>query len=187
MNSLRIDLNKNFYLTSFNKKIAKHGNYYKWSENQKVVFFNTHGQFPKSKDSIDSFFNEIDNNTILCMAIIHVVREENQIASEEVRHIGNVSLQCFDWINRSAELAIIIGEQKYLSRGLGKLACKAMVEHGFNKLNLHRIWGGCAAENIGMNRIFEKLDFKKEGEFRDAVFLNGNYQNIVQYGVLNND
>jgi len=179
MNKIKIELNKKFTLIPFNKCIAVSSdnissNYYKWCENKEVIKNNSHGLFPKNDNEMESFFNDIKHNKILCFAIIDI---------KENIHIGNVTLQRFDWVNRSAELAIIIGETSYYGEGIGTLACKAIIEHGFNNLNLHRIWSGTSSTNIGMQKIFEKLKFLKEGEFIDAMFLNGKYVNIFEYGI----
>lgn len=180
MQNIKIKINDEYELIPFNKKFINNennikSNYYSWAENEIVTKHNIHGLMPKSKKEMESFFDDIENNKILCFAII---------GKKENIHVGNISLQRFDWINRSAELAIIIGEPDYYGKGIGTAACKAIVDHGFNKLNLERCWSGTAETNIGMQKIFEKLGFKKEGEFINAMFLDGRYVNIYEYGLI---
>ncbi len=58
---------------------------------------------------------------------------------ESGQHVGNISLQRIHPVNRSAELAILIGDPACRGTGIGLEACEALVQHGFNALNLHRI------------------------------------------------
>ena len=42
------------------------------------------------------------------------------------------------FIDRTAELALIIGDQKHWGKGVGTMAASQILEHGFNKLGLRR-------------------------------------------------
>ena len=41
-----------------------------------------------------------------------------------------------------------------------------LIDHGFNKLNLHRIHCGTSSENYAMQKLALKLGMSKEGEKR---------------------
>lgn len=51
---------------------------------------------------------------------------------------------------------------------------KAILELGFDQLNLRRILAHCDAENIGSYRIMEKLNMRREGLFIEARRANKN-------------
>ena len=78
-----------------------------------------------------------------------------------------------------------MGEPDYWGKGYGYKASKKIIEHGFGKLNLHRCWTGTASTNIGMQKLAVKLGFNAEGVFEDGMFLNGSYENIFVYGMIN--
>jgi RimJ/RimL family protein N-acetyltransferase len=59
-----------------------------------------------------------------------------------------------------------------------------MIKHGFKVLNLHRIHCGTASNNQGMQKLAEKLGMQKEGIRRDALFKNGKYFDVVEYGII---
>ena len=80
------------------------------------------------------------------------------VTKEKGSHIGNISLQNIDYVDRSAELAIIIGDKRYWGKGIGLEAWKLMMNYGFLVLNLHRLYCGCANKNLGMRRIAEKAE-----------------------------
>lgn len=101
------------------------------------------------------------------------------------QHVGNVGLLNIDRLNRSAEIAILIGEKSQWGKGLGTEAFRLMMDYGFDTLNLHRLWMGTDSEHRGMMRVAEKLGFQLEGTFRDFYFKNGSYRDVVQYHVLN--
>jgi RimJ/RimL family protein N-acetyltransferase len=56
------------------------------------------------------------------------------------RHIGAAGYQSIDWRNRGAEVGLAIGEKSMWNQGLGTEVMEAMLRHGFETLNLHRIF-----------------------------------------------
>jgi RimJ/RimL family protein N-acetyltransferase len=102
-------------------------------------------------------------------------------------HIGNVALQNISLINQNAEFAIILGDRRHWGKGVGMLAGKAMLEHGFKKLNLHRIYCGTAATNAGMKKLALKLGMKEEGIRRENLFLDGEWVDAIEYGILRSE
>jgi RimJ/RimL family protein N-acetyltransferase len=166
---------------------------------QEVCKYNSHGLFPYTKEEEKAWHRKIENNEVVAWAVIGKtsINANNLKPGDELHpggfwedaryyvHIGNVSLQSINWINRSAEFAIILGEKSWWGQGVATEALQILINHGFNKLNLHRIWSGTAAENIGMLRVFKKLNMEHEGTFKDGVFLNGQYVNVLCWSILN--
>ena len=102
-------------------------------------------------------------------------------------HIGNVNLTGIQSVNRSAEFSIFIGDKAFWSAGYGASATRQMLAHGFNDLNLHRIYLTLLQENVRALRLYERMGFRDEGCQRDAVFKNGCYHNILGMGMLASD
>lgn len=160
-------------------------NYYeKWMYDPEVTKYNSHGLFPQTLKERDSFAECLDSNK---NSIHWAICEINGTLYDKNFHIGNVSLQRINLIYQSSELAIVIGEKEYWGKGIGYLACKAVLDHGFKRLNLNRIWTGTAENNIGMNKICEKLGMEIESVFKAAMFLNGKFVNINQYVIFQED
>lgn len=67
-------------------------------------------------------------------------------------------------------------------------AAKALIEFGFTKLCLHRIYARCNTENIGSWRVMEKCSMQKEACFRQVRKLrsepNGKWYDDYQYSIL---
>ena len=64
------------------------------------------------------------------------------------------------------------------------MAARAIIEHGFRKLNLHRIYCGTAGTNTAMKRLAVKLGMTQEGTRRQHVFLDGCWADVIEYGLL---
>lgn len=98
--------------------------------------------------------------------------------------IGDISFHRVDWITRSAELGIMIGEKQYWDKGYGSEAIRLMFTHGFNGLNLHRIFLGVHPDNSRAKHAYEKLGFKHDGRHRDAIYRNGRYYDLLIMSIL---
>ena len=106
------------------------------------------------------------------------------IDSHAEKHIGNIALQNINWISRNAEFAILLGDKDYWGKGYGEEAAMLIIDYGFKRLNLNRIYCGTIAGNKGMIKLAAKLKMKEEGLRREAIYKNGEYRDIYEYGVL---
>lgn len=102
-------------------------------------------------------------------------------------HIGSIGLHNLDWRNSSAELGIMIGDKNYWSKGYGRDAIRSLLRFGFGELNLHRIFLRVYDFNPRAIRCYENVGFKHEGVFREAVYINGGYQNELVMGLLRDE
>ena len=64
---------------------------------------------------------------------------------------------------------------------------RILLYHGFSKINLNRIWTGTSSNNIGMQKVCEKIGMQKEGVSRQGMYLLGNYVDVYHYGILANE
>jgi RimJ/RimL family protein N-acetyltransferase len=98
--------------------------------------------------------------------------------------VGSCSLFDFDDIARNAELGIMIGERSQWGLGLGTDAMRALLDHGFDTLNLRRIYLRVLAFNERAIRLYEKLGFEHEGRLREHVFARGQYSDTLIMGMM---
>ncbi len=152
------------------------GPYPAWLNSQEISLQNSHGVHPYSTSSARAFIQSLNGATDRIVLAI-----EDKASG---LHVGNVSLQGIHRIYRSAELAILLGDTGCHGKGIGTESCRLMVQHGFLRLNLHRIHCGTFAGNEGMIRIAAKLGMKEEGRRREAAFKNGVYVDVVEFGLL---
>lgn len=85
------------------------------------------------------------------------------------------------------------GEAWYLlrpalwSRGIITRAARALVNHGFTVLGLHRIWASCVPENPASSRVLEKLGFQREGFHRQNLHIGDSWRDSYTYALLRSD
>ena len=101
--------------------------------------------------------------------------------------IGTAKLDKIDFFRQSGEFGIMIGEQNFKRQNIGTLSMELILDYSFRVLGLHRVWGGCAVNNIGMQKLFKKFNFKEEGRQRESIYINGIHQDGVLYGLLNKE
>ena len=175
-----------FYLRPFLKSDITY-DYLAWFHDQEVTSHTSHGIFPYTKRMALEFLENARKNNDIIWAIIAKEKCDISYADYSSKHIGNIALQNFNHINRTAEFAGIIGEKEYWGKGYGTKTVRLLFEHGFNKMNLHKIWLGTVITNKGMINIAEKLGMSLEGMLRHHVFLNERYWDVHQYGILNSE
>lgn len=100
------------------------------------------------------------------------------------RLIGNSSFFSFDWVVRSAEVGIMIGEKTVWNQGYCSEVMTLLLRHGFDTLNLNRIYLRVYAENKRAIRAYEKVGFVHEGRMRQAAYKNGSYCDVLFMSVL---
>jgi UDP-4-amino-4,6-dideoxy-N-acetyl-beta-L-altrosamine N-acetyltransferase len=101
--------------------------------------------------------------------------------------IGAVYLLNIDWLNRSAEFAIWIGDKTMQGCGAGEFSTRAAVKHAFTDLNLHRLYLTVLPTNTRAIHLYEKVGFVVEGRLRAAVFKQGQFVDMVQMSLLASD
>ena len=100
------------------------------------------------------------------------------------RMVGNCSFIELDWVARSAEFGIMIGDKTVWNRGYGTETVLLLLQHGFNTLNLNRISLKVFADNERAIRAYEKAGFVQEGRMRQAVYRQGRYWDVLFMSVL---
>lgn len=100
-------------------------------------------------------------------------------------HIGNVALVNIQPVHRCAETAILIGNRDYWGKGYGAECIYLLTKHGFNYLNMNKIFAGTF--NPGFVSCVEKLGWRKEGEFRERIWSNGRYHDQTWMSILKSE
>lgn len=100
------------------------------------------------------------------------------------RHAGNISFFDLDQRSRSAEIGIFIGEKTLWDKGFGSEAMRLMIAHGFETLNLNRIFLRVFEINPRGIRCYEKAGFRHEGRMRQAYYLEGRYIDVLIMSIL---
>lgn len=100
--------------------------------------------------------------------------------------IGLIALNCGKEKFRNAEVWYKF-HPSHWNKGFATEALKAVLDFGFNQLNLHRIEAGCAVDNIGSIRTLEKAGMSREGRKRQVLPLKSGWSDNFEYAILSSD
>ena len=108
------------------------------------------------------------------------------IFDSDDRHIGNIQLSRINFQHRSCEMGIIVGRE-FCGKGYAKSACRLVIKHAFEILNLHRIYLGVVSENKDAIKLYDELGFVNEGIEKDMHLYNFKYYDVIRYRMLENE
>ena len=98
--------------------------------------------------------------------------------------VGDCSLFDIHWSIRSAEVGIFIGEKSFWNQGIGTEAILLLLRHGFETLNLNRIYLRVFETNPRAVRCYEKVGLSHEGRDRQGMYKDGKYIDVLRMSIL---
>lgn len=115
----------------------------------------------------------------LCYELAIILKSNQEI-------VGVVSFVKVNKTHRNAELGYWVGKPNW-NRGIATEAAKRILEFGFNKLGLERIFSKCFFDNLPSRRVMEKIEMEYEGKFRHEVFKENRFIDMTYYSILKED
>jgi ribosomal-protein-alanine N-acetyltransferase len=124
---------------------------------------------------IDELHAEFNNQDGISWAV--ALKEQDIV-------IGAFGLHHWDQYHRRAEAGYGLA-RAYWGQGIGFEALQAIVQFGFEHMNLHRIYAGTIADNHESVRLLERLGFQREGTQREHAWEDdGTFHDSAIYGLL---
>lgn len=106
------------------------------------------------------------------------------VEKSENKVIGEIFVDDYGTSNCWCELDWKIG-RAYWNKGYATEAAKVVIEYLFNTVGFHRIQAKCVVENIGSERVLQKLGMIREGVLREFFHgKDGCYHDVVMYSLL---
>jgi ribosomal-protein-alanine N-acetyltransferase len=135
---------------------------------------NEMGKFEKSIELVERTISAYNNGQGIGWA--GVLRGKDEI-------IGTCGFNQIDYQNLRAEIG---GELSidYWGRKIALEAVRAIVQFGFEQMNLHAIEAKVSPMNRGAVFILNTLEFKKEAHFKDRIFFNGQFSDMAVYTLI---
>ena len=139
---------------------------------------------------------EISRHLTFASQNISVDRERELLAALAKEHnygiidretgtlIGNVGLHNINYLHRSTEIGIFLGDKAYWSRGYGREALSLLIDYAYRILNMHNVFLRVYDYNTRAQNCYEAVGFQKIGEIRDGLIRNMEYHNIVLMDLL---
>ena len=136
------------------------------------------GRIPLSKEQLREFIKAEYQNKNVFLGIV---------TKSDGKHIGNIRLHSINYMNRTGEIGVMIGDKNSRGKGFGAEALSIMANHAFSRLNMNKLSAGLITENIASQKFLEKVGFKLEGTLREHYFFDGKYYDCFRYGLLLKD
>jgi ribosomal-protein-alanine N-acetyltransferase len=76
---------------------------------------------------------------------------------------------------------------RYAGKGYMTAAVRAVIEYGFDTLQLNRIEAACLPHNAASVRLLEKVGFTREGYARKYLCIDGRWQDHILFGLVRDD
>jgi [ribosomal protein S5]-alanine N-acetyltransferase len=109
------------------------------------------------------------------------------VDKETQKTIGRGGFHNWFFLHHRSELGYLISDVNFRQKGLMSEALKAIVNYGFDKMNLHRIEAFTGKDNIASMRLLEKNGFTKEAVLREHYFIDGAFVDSVVFSKLKHE
>lgn len=147
----------------------------RWRNQEEVRKFFINQQPFTRQGHLDWFHNMIQTGK----AVQFIITNKNDNKS-----IGSVYLRDIDYDHSKCEYGIFIGEPDYKGCGIGTQAAKLTIKYAFEVLQLNRIFLRVFADNERAIHSYQKAGFKLEGCFRQDVFVNQKFKDVIYMAIL---
>ncbi|WP_419904983.1 GNAT family N-acetyltransferase [Kiloniella sp.] len=153
---------------------------YKWACDQDVTKYSSSWfVIPKPKECHKAWLASLnERDTSIDLAIC--CNDTQQI-------IGYAGITSINYINRTGEYYILIGEKDYWGRGIASETTKIITSYGFKSLGLNRVELTSFADNPAAIAAYTKAGYKHEGVLRQSSFREGEYLDKVMMSALSTE
>lgn len=135
---------------------------------------NMHFDLPASVHETQNWFNAVSKAT----------NRIDLIFTDEYDYpLGMAGFAEINLAHSNAEFYIFINPDEH-GKGIGKAITKWMLNYGFLKYNLNKIYWYTDSDNLHAVALYEKMCFTKEGIQRRHRFKNGLFRDKVSFGIL---
>lgn len=153
------------------------GEWHQWFNDAEITKYLVHGLFPTDRESQKLLIEaELKRSDTLLLSII---------SNKTGKMIGVVSLKGIDYINRNAEIGMVLGFEKEPGTGLEAMAL--ITQHGFDRLNLIKIHAGTYEEHWKWANILETIGYKMEGIRKNMMIRNGRTYDVLLIAIEKED
>lgn len=147
---------------------------------EEVMRYTPHGPWQTPADG-EAWFERVKANREKGEAVEFVI-----VLRDGGRPIGTMCLFRFNEPVGSAEIGYLLVREHW-GKGLMKEAVAALVEFGFELMELKRIEAQLDPRNEASAKVLERTGFSREGHQRRNFFAKGEYSDTWLYGMLRED
>jgi diamine N-acetyltransferase len=93
--------------------------------------------------------------------------------------IGMVGLYDINWIHRTCEIGVYLGNREAKGKGYGKEACQLIEHFASDYLNIRKIKLSVVSDNEIAVHMWESLGYQRVGEYKKERYIKGKYRNLT--------
>jgi len=103
---------------------------------------------------------------------------------DEKRIIGSIAHFVPNPYYNNFEIGYGIDRKEDRGKGYAREAVNLLIDYLFLTKNIERVQVTINADNLASQKLIERCGFKNEGRLRNADYINGNYSDVLIYGLL---
>ena len=150
--------------------------YARWYGDEEIWHLTSWAPEPLQRGAVEKLFEDREKSPKDDSFAIH--------RSGEDEPLGVISLTNIKEANASADLSVIVGDEKDRDQGLGTEAIWVILRYAFEDLGLHRVSLSVFEFNERAITSYEKLGFKEEGRLRQVIRRDGESHDAILMRIL---
>lgn len=109
------------------------------------------------------------------------------IENKKGEPLGLCYLSRINWINRNAEIHILIGDSTKRGLMFGAEAELHVLMYSFQSLNLHKVYARIISYATSAEKLVKDVGFVLEATVKNKYYQNGRYWDLNIYGLLDRE
>jgi RimJ/RimL family protein N-acetyltransferase len=143
---------------------------------------------PKINQYLETRWENQNLNKIkIFVKTIEESRDSILFAIEEIssnKHIGNIKIGPINHNHKYADISYFIGDSDSWGKGYATEAVALVTHYAFNYLDLENILAGVYGNNVGSQRVLEKVGYVLCGKFINQLLnVSGDREDHYWYGI----
>jgi RimJ/RimL family protein N-acetyltransferase len=155
---------------------ANYSLYARWYGDEEVWRLTSWTAEPMRRAAVERLFEDRQRSSLDDSFAVHWEGEEEPV--------GVISLTNISQANASADLSVIVGDEKDRDRGLGTEAIRIILRYAFEDSGLNRVGLSVFDFNEPAIHAYEKLGFKTEGRLRQAIRRGESFHDAILMSIL---
>jgi len=146
----------------------------KWRQDVRLVKY--YAKFPITSlaELEEEFHHKIKDTT----------RQDFMVESQTGEILGLVYLNNIHWIDRQAEMHLMLGNPPAQLRSFGMHTAFLLMYYAFECLNLHKVYVKMMEYTRSVEKMAQKAGFQKEAVYQSLYFQEGRHWDFLVYGLL---
>ncbi|MCM3617713.1 GNAT family N-acetyltransferase [Sutcliffiella horikoshii] len=161
-----------------------------------------------TEDAIDMFEYLSDKDVVTHMGL-EPYKSSKDVLNEEIKWYKSIVEEGtgIRWVITKKESSVVIGScgflnmspkhhraeigfelhKEYWGQGIASEAVEAVIDYGYENLNLERIEAIVDPPNFPSQKLMEKQGFRKEGLLRNYEYNFGKFNDVYMYSMIRED